>query len=65
MYERMLFEKLSFPSHTAISEKCKNLLLRLLNKNPNERMGNIGGIDEILSHSWFNDANIDKVNRKL
>jgi hypothetical protein len=36
-----------------LSEKVKDLLSKLLMKNPEERLGYRGGVDEILAHHWF------------
>lgn len=35
-------------------------------KNPKERLGVIGGVNEILSHSWFEGINEDEfLNKKV
>lgn len=38
----------------------KDLLSKLLVKNPKERLGVVGGVNEILSHSWFEGINEDE-----
>lgn len=44
----------------------KDLLSKLLVKNPKERLGVVGGVNEILSHSWFTGINEDEfLNKKV
>ena len=47
-----------------ISEEGKDLIFKLLIKEPNNRMGSNGDIDELLQHPWFSDVNIDKLMKK-
>ena len=65
--ERVLTEELMFPSHAFnLSVDLKDLIRGLLKKNPYERMGNQGGIKEILSHPWFEKINIkDMLEKKI
>lgn len=60
IYQGILNEELSFPSHTLLSEEIKSLLRGLLEKNPSKRLGHLYGAKEILIHPW-----VGKVNRKL
>ena len=43
--------KLKVP--TSLSIECKNLLRDLLQKNPNKRLGSVGGAREIKHHEFF------------
>ena len=36
-----------------LTNEVKDLLSKLLMKNPEERLGVVGGVTEILGHSWF------------
>ena len=40
-----------------VSPVAKDIILRLLNRNPKKRLGTIGGADEIKKHPFF--KNID------
>jgi serum/glucocorticoid-regulated kinase 2 len=44
-----------------ISENAKDIINKLLNKDPTIRLGTKGGIDEILKHPWFSDVDIQAV----
>jgi serum/glucocorticoid-regulated kinase 2 len=49
-----------------ISPQLKSLLLSLLDKNPNARLGAEAGIREILSHDWFGNISMKKlINKEL
>lgn len=41
--------------HVKIQGNLKNLLMGLLEKDPNKRLGTIGGASEIIDHPWFGD----------
>ena len=65
IYESILSEELTFPSHAnGLSADIKNLIRGLLNKHPMNRLGIQGGIKEILSHAWFKKINIKDVLEK-
>lgn len=36
-----------------MSDECKDLITKLLEKDPANRLGTNGGIEEILAHPWF------------
>ena len=44
-----------------ISKEGKDLIFKLLVKEPENRMGSNGDIDELLRHPWFSDIDIDKL----
>ena len=54
--------ELNIPSF--ISPKAAILLRQLLKKNPNERLGAKGDVDEIKIHPYFSDVNWDDVYNK-
>lgn len=41
-----------------ISEVAKDLITKLLNRNRFQRLGKIGGVDEVLSHPFFAEIDI-------
>ena len=45
--ERVLTAKLEFPKDIKVSENCKDLIRRLLEKNPEKRLGAKFGASEI------------------
>ena len=47
-----------------LSPVVKDLLAKLLNKDPNRRLGNICGIRDIKSHPFFNDIDWKLVKEK-
>lgn len=49
-----------------MSEDVKDLITKLLEKDPKKRLGHDGGIEEIISHRWFTDIDIDDLlNKKI
>jgi len=44
-----------------MSENCKNFITRLLEKNPANRLGTKGGIEEVLAHPWFAEEDVEKI----
>ena len=47
-----------------MTEECKDLIFKLLIKEPENRIGSDGGIDQILKHPWFAEIDIEKLLRK-
>ena len=52
-------KSVKFPSY--ISKKAKNLIIKLLRKNPNERLGSKNDSEEIKNHIWFSSINWDQL----
>lgn len=52
MYRRILSEPLHFPGPEVVPPAAKDLLTKLLNRNPDERLG-AGGSAEIKAHPFF------------
>ena len=42
-----------------MSDEVKDLITRLLDKNPKTRIGSNGDADEIINHPWFQDGSLD------
>lgn len=66
MYELICNCEVFFPRNIQISSDCQDLILRLLDKNPNTRLGSKRGFNEIKTHSFFSSMNIEAIfNRKI
>ncbi|KAH6685962.1 kinase-like domain-containing protein [Plectosphaerella plurivora] len=52
MYRKILSEPLHFPGHDIVPPAAKDLLTKLLNRNPEERLG-ANGSAEIKAHPFF------------
>jgi len=61
IYVRVLVEEVSFPQYPHLSKQIKDLIGKLLVKNPNERMGYHNGIEEILDHPWFKGVDVQSI----
>jgi serine/threonine protein kinase len=47
-----------------LSEEAQDLILRLLYKDPNKRLGNKNGAKDIKKHPWFNKINWKDIEKK-
>ena len=56
--------QLSFPNYKFISNDTKDFIVKLLEKNPEKRLGYNQGYDEIISHPFFNRVIVDKIIKK-
>lgn len=66
MYENIINRPVVFNNTVSISANAMNLIVRLLEKDPNRRLGFINDAPEILAHPWFSDINVQMVlDRKL
>ena len=64
MYTNILRSELNIPSF--VSKNCRDLIVRLLNKVPENRLGYLLGAKEVRNHPWFKGVSWGKVkNRKL
>ena len=63
LFKNILSQDLQFP-HDKVSEHCKDLLCKLLNKDPHERLGTHTGAIEVKSHEWFASINWEDVMEK-
>ena len=68
MYELIEKFPVRFPDpdkhKIVMSEEAKDLITKLLTKDPKERIGTDGGMDEITSHDWFKDIDFDMLLKK-
>ena len=72
MYELIEIGELKFPRTIKIddtikpikvSDEAKNIIIKLLEKNPGSRLGRTG-LNEIKSHPFFGNLNFDMINNK-
>jgi serum/glucocorticoid-regulated kinase 2 len=61
MYKKILEDPLVFPSD--MDSVTKDLISKLLNRNPEERLG-YNGVHEIKNHPFFKDIDWVKLNNK-
>lgn len=65
MYELIEKFPVKFPDPVKhkipMSEEVKDLLSKLLEKDPTNRIGTEGGVDEIMAHPWFEGFDFDKL----
>ena len=69
MFNKILTQVLPFPPEIELSSECKDLLAKLLEKDPVRRLGNFdgcNGVEAIKKHNFFRDIDWAKVrNRDL
>lgn len=65
MYELIKSKPVYFPDAKKhgihMSDECKDFINGCLKKKPSERIGATSGLDEILSHPWFADMNVEQL----
>jgi serine/threonine protein kinase len=63
MYDLIKTKPVFFPDAKKhgifMSENCKDFIKGCLMKDPKERLGTNGGLEEIISHPWFAGINVD------
>ena len=68
MFKMIKQEQAEFPNKIShgftVSNTAKDLLEKLLAKDPKDRLGSKGGVKEILAHPWFNDIIEDEIINK-
>ncbi len=64
MYKNILLKELKFKNTINISDDCKDLISKLLIKNPKNRMGAIADSLEVMNHPWFSDIDWGKLIEK-
>ena len=57
-------DEIKFPNKKGISEECKDLMKKLLNKNYKERLGFINDFDDIRKHDFFKEINFNDLNNR-
>jgi serum/glucocorticoid-regulated kinase 2 len=62
----ILNNEVQFPNDINVSDNAKDLILKLLNKEYDKRLGFNKGFDEIKKHEFFKDINFDDLlNKKI
>ncbi|CAD8043749.1 unnamed protein product [Paramecium primaurelia] len=61
IYNAILTENVQFPDYVQISDQLKDLITKLLQKDPDKRLGSNGGISEILTHVWFHNVDFEGI----
>ena len=66
MFKNITTNELDFPSpeDVQLSPYCRDLLTKLLVKEPSKRLGHICGIRDIKSHPFFHDVDWKKVSQR-
>ena len=62
--EQIIKNEIRFPKGTTVSKGAKELIKKLLNKNPSNRLGHSKGFDEIKNQEFFKGFNFDNLNNK-
>ena len=62
MYSKILNGKLEVPDF--VSDDAKDLITKLLDKNPKTRIGSQGGIEDVIRHPWLRDVDFEKLVEK-
>lgn len=58
MYQKIVKEAAVFKPTVVISDKCKDIILKLLEKDPAKRLGSASDSLEVLSHPWFSEIDL-------
>ncbi|KAM3140126.1 hypothetical protein pb186bvf_007679 [Paramecium bursaria] len=64
IYESILNESVQFPPQIPLSQDLKNLISKLLVKDPSQRLGSQRGVREILEHQWFKSFDFNALKSK-
>ena len=64
MYELIKNSSVKFPRRITVSEEAKDVIRKLLEKNPKKRLGSQSGIEEIKSHPFFASIDFNLVEQK-
>ena len=64
MYDMIKSSQVKFPKRVNLSEDAKDVIRKLLEKNPKKRLGSQSGIEEIKSHPFFASIDFDLIVQK-
>ncbi|TPX38463.1 hypothetical protein SeMB42_g06728 [Synchytrium endobioticum] len=67
LQQSILTDSLHFPSATAVSDACIDVLKQLMTRDISKRLGTAdsGGVDKFKAHSWFEKINWEKLEKKI
>ena len=57
----MQYKKKNIIQTVTISEEARDIIARLLNKNPKKRLGFQSDFKEIVQHPWFKEIDFQKL----
>lgn len=60
-FSRILHDDMAWPAEVSLSPECKNLIKRLLHKDPERRIGRDYGATELKKHKWFRGIAFDLI----
>eukprot|EP00241_Pyramimonas_parkeae_P003309 CAMPEP_0114253224 /NCGR_PEP_ID=MMETSP0058-20121206/16271_1 /TAXON_ID=36894 /ORGANISM="Pyramimonas parkeae, CCMP726" /LENGTH=771 /DNA_ID=CAMNT_0001367241 /DNA_START=638 /DNA_END=2953 /DNA_ORIENTATION=+ len=60
-FNNVMNKELQFPSEPEVSSDAKDLIRSLLVKDPEKRLGALGGAAEVRVHAWFQGLNLDLI----
>ena len=64
MYDMIKTHQVKFPKRYNISEDAKDLIRKLLEKDPKKRLGSQNGIEEIKAHPFFANLDFTQIEQK-
>lgn len=64
MFKLIKDGELRFPEKPVISKEGQDFIMRCLNRDKSKRMGSQADVQEVLSHPWFKDIDIPKLEKK-
>ena len=64
MYEMIKNSPVKFPKRIKLSDDAKDVIIKLLEKNPKKRLGSQKGIEEIKTHPFFATIDFDLIEQK-
>jgi len=64
MYEMIKCSNVKFPKRLALSKDAKSIIIDLLEKKPEERLGHKKGLEEIKNHPFFAKVDFDMILQK-
>ena len=64
MYDLIKNSSVKFPKRINLSEDAKDVIRKLLEKNPKKRLGSQNGIEEIKNHPFFASIDFDAIVEK-
>ena len=60
----IFFKPPPYPKPLTISDDCKDLIRKLLTKNPNDRLGHENDAMDIKAHPWFKNFDWENLLKK-
>ena len=58
LFEAIKKQDFTFPNDLTISDDCKDIICKLLIKEPDDRLGHENDANDIKSHRWFKNFNL-------